>query len=470
MKFSGFMGHIWDMAALPAPEGHGTLEKTKKTAAHTAPRREEKKMEKQEAERKARHWEKRLLAFVHWLLLGAGIGAVIGGGVGSAFYWVLQQVTALRGDYPWLLYLLPAAGVLIQGMYRLCGVKESRGTNLVLLAVRSPQQLPVRMAPLIFVGTALTHLCGGSAGREGAALQIGGSLGYSLGRLLHRDEKERHVLTMCGMGSVFAALFGTPVAAAVFALEVVSVGEMYYPALVPTVLACVTASGIAQLLGAQPTHFDVSGIAPVGLLPGLQVLALSALCALVAAGFCLALRWVGKGMHKFLPNPYVRALVGAAIVIVFNLVSGTTDYEGAGTDVIARAVAGEAVPQAFLWKILLTALTLGAGFKGGEIVPTFFIGATFGCFAGELLGLSPGFGAAVGLVALFAGVTNCPVSALLLGCSIFGFEGAPYYLLAAAISYALSGYTGLYSAQKILYSKFRPAFIDKPLDGSDHTA
>lgn len=416
---------------------------------------------------KARHWGERLLTFLQWVAMGAGVGLAVGGGVGTAFYYVLQQAAALRGAHPWLLYLLPAGGLAIVFLYRICGVERSRGTDLVLLAVRSPEAIPARMAPLIFLCTALTHLFGGSAGREGAALQLGGSLGYGAGALLRRGEKDRHVLTMCGMGSVFSALFGTPVVAAVFALEVVSVGQMYYPALVPTALACLLASFVARSLGAAPTRFALAEVAAPQLLPVLRVLALAALCALVAALFCLAMRWAGKLYARLLRNPYVRVAVGGALVVAINLLLGTDDYQGTGVQVIARAVAGEAFPGAFLLKILLTALTLGAGFKGGEIVPAFFIGATFGCWAGGLLGLDPGFGAAVGMICLFAGVTNCPITALLLGCSVFGYSGAPYFFLAAAVSYALSGYTGLYSAQKILYSKFRPAFIDKGLGGRD---
>lgn len=413
---------------------------------------------------KTRHWGLRLKAFARWIALGAGIGLVIGGGVGTAFYYTLQTVTAWRQAHPWLLYLLPLGGIFIIWLYRASGITKSRGTNLVLLAVRSPEKLPTRMAPLIFAATAVTHLFGGSAGREGAALQIGGSLGYFCGNLFHRSEKERRVLTMCGMGSVFSALFGTPVVATVFALEVVSVGEMYYPALVPTALACLLASFVARALGAAPTRFSLAEVAAPALVPILKILLLAALCALVAVLFCMAMRWAGKLYEKFFPNQYVRVLVGGAIVVGINLLLGTSDYQGAGTEVIARAIAGQAFPGAFLLKILLTALTLGAGFKGGEIVPSFFIGATFGCWMGGLLGLNPSLAAAVGLVCLFASVTNCPITALLLGCSVFGFSGAPYYFIAAAVAYTLSGYTGLYSSQKILYSKFRPQYINKDVE------
>ena len=419
-------------------------------------------MQKTELKHKAEHWQKRLLTFLKWVLLSIGIGVLIGGGVGTLFYYLLQWTTQTRTNSPWLLFLLPAGGLFIVWLYRACGVKQSRGTDLVLLAVRSPQPLPARMAPLIFIATAVTHLFGGSAGREGAALQIGGSLGYGAGRLFKLDEKALHVVTMCGMGAVFSALFGTPVAAAVFAMEVVSVGQMYYSALVPVTISSLLASGIASRLGAVPTHYILAEVGSgLHLLPALQIAMLAALCAAVAILFCQTLHIAGRLYRQFLPNPYLRVLMGSALVIVLMLLTGTSDYEGAGTNVIARAIGGHARPEAFLLKILLTALTLGAGFKGGEIVPSFFIGATFGCWMGGLLGLDPGLGAAVGMLCVFCGVVNCPLTALLLGCSLFGYSGAPYFFLACAISYALSGYTGLYAEQTILYSKFRPQFINK---------
>ncbi len=417
---------------------------------------------KENLKQRAKHNGQRLKAFFCWVLLSVGIGAVIGGGVGTLFYYTLQWCTQIRMQHSWLLYLLPLGGLFIVWLYHICGVKKSRGTDLVLLAIRSPQPLPARMAPLIFAATGITHLFGGSAGREGAALQIGGSLAYGTGRLFKLDEKSLHIVTMCGMGAVFSALFGMPVVAGVFALEVISVGEMYYSALVPVCISSVLASGIAQKLGAKPAHFVIAAMpGGIHLQTAMQTALLAALCGLVAILFCRVLHLAGKLYTWFLPNQYIRVLVGSALIIGITLLAGTTDYEGAGGNVIARAICGQARPEAFLMKILLTALTLGAGFKGGEIVPSFFIGATFGCWMGGLLGLNPGLAAAIGLISLFCGVVNCPITALLLGCSMFGYSGAPYFFLACAISYALSGYTGLYAEQTILYSKFHAKFINK---------
>ena len=348
-------------------------------------------------------------------------------------------------------------------MYRTCGVYESKGTNLVLSAVRSEERVPFRMAPLIFASTVLTHLFGGSAGREGAALQLGGSLAQTLGRFLHLDEKDMHIITMCGMSACFSALFGTPLAATVFSMEVVSVGIMYYAALVPCAAASLIAAGISGWFGVPPTFFSVSGIPQAAaLVPMLRTLVLAALCAAISVTFCYILHGSSHLFQRFLPNPYLRAFLGGCGVLGLMLLCGSRDYLGAGVPVIAQAISGSAHPTAFLWKMIFTATTLAAGFKGGEIVPTFFVGATFGCFAGALLGLPPSFAAALGLCAVFCGVTNCPLTSMLIAFELFGFSGAPYFLLAVSVSYMLSGYYSLYSKQKIVYSKYKPEYIDAP--------
>ncbi len=403
------------------------------------------------------------LSFLKWSAVGVGIGAVVGL-VGVGFSYVMGFVTDLRGRLPLLMLGLPLCGIAIVFLYHRAGVRNSRGTNLVLLSVRSEEPLPFRMAPLIFVGTALTHLFGGSAGREGAALQLGGSIAQNLGKLCKMNKKELHVVTMAGMSACFTALFGTPLTATVFAMEVVSVGAMYYSALVPCATASLTAYALSALCGLTPERFSIVGIPEFRLLSALQTGALSALCALVSILFCVVLKWTARAYDKLFHNAYAKAAAGGAMVLalsfLFYLLTDSFSFNGAGMDVIAEAMAGKALPYAFLIKILFTALTLEAGFKGGEIVPTFYIGSTFGCTAGKLLGLHPSFSASVGLLSLFCGVTNCPLTSIVLGWELFGGKGLLWYLVGAAVSYMLSGYYGLYSQQKILYSKELPEFID----------
>ncbi len=401
-----------------------------------------------------------LLVFFKWLFVAVVVGSVVGL-VCTLFYHALSAATALREQYSFLLYLLPFGGLLIVFLYRMSRTPEPRGTNLVIGAVRTGESIPLKMTPLIFAGTVFTHLFGGSAGREGAALQLGGSLGDFFGRLFRFSSTERNLVVMCGMSAGFSALFGTPVAAAVFAMELISIGVMYYAALVPCAVSSFVAILLAGHFGVKPERFSLAAL-PASDLPNLgRVLLLAALCAGVSILFCLLLHQTERGLRRLFQNSYLRIFAGGCAIVLLTLLLGTRDYLGAGLPLIERAVEGEVRPEAFLLKMGFTALTLAAGYKGGEIVPTFFIGATFGCFVGPFLGLDPGFSAAIGMVSLFCGVTNCPLTALLLAVELFGFSSPLLFLTAIAVSYMLSGYYSLYSAQRILYSKTEAEYVNR---------
>lgn len=397
-----------------------------------------------------------LITLVKWMAVGLVVG-VAGGLVGAAFHVGVEHATALRLAHPWILYLLPAGGLLIVALYRVTKM-EGAGTNSIIESVHFGKNVPIVLVPLIFFSTVITHLLGGSAGREGAALQIGGGLGYRAGALLHLGEKDMPLATLCGMSAVFAALFGTPLAATVFALEVISVGVLYYAGLIPCLTASMTAYLVSTRLGVAPTRFTV-------VMPELEVsvmLAVMALAvggALVSIAFCKGLHLTEHAAKKWLPNAYVRAAAGGVVIILLTLVFGR-DYNGAGMDVVARALSGDADTWAWVLKIVFTAVTIGCGFKGGEVVPSFFVGAAFGCAAAPWLGLSPGFGAALGLVCVFCGAVNCPIASVVLSVELFGASGVLYFAMACALSYLLSGYCGLYSSQTILYSKLRAEFIN----------
>lgn len=400
------------------------------------------------------------LVTVKWVVFATITGTIVSL-VGSAFYFILSFVTILREQNPWIIYLLPLAGLAVVATYHIMHNDNDGGTNLVISAVHSGDRIPLRMTPSIFISTALTHLFGGSAGREGAALQIGGSIGNSLSKVFKFDEKDTHVVIMCGMSAAFSTLFGTPMAAAIFPMEMVSVGVMYYMALVPCVVSALVAHGIAVLLGVAGEAFHVTGVPSLQLIPSVKIVLLAAACAFLSMAFCIILHKTEHLYKKFLKNSYLRIFVGGCAVVLLTVLVGNNDYNGAGMHTIELAIEGHVVPEAFLLKILFTALTIGAGYKGGEIVPTFFVGATFGCLVGQFIGLSPSFCAAIGMISLFCGVTNCPISTLLISFELFGYEGMPYYLLAVAFSYMLSGYFGLYSSQKIMYSKYKTDFINR---------
>ena len=401
-----------------------------------------------------------MTSLIKWLVLAVLTGLSVGF-ISSLFARVLKFVTNYRTEHFWVFFLLPVSGLIIVFLYQKFG-QEDGGTNRVLSTIRSQDDVPFRSAPLIFVSTILTHFAGGSAGREGAAIQLGGSIGNQLGSWFHLDEEDRHVMVMCGMSAAFSAVFGTPMAAAVFSMEVVSVGIMYYAALVPCVIASIIASKFAAGFGINPESFHVVNIPELTIETGLKMVLVAVACAAISIIFCMVLQGVSKLYAKFSENPYIRIVAASAIIIVITLFLRTSDYMGAGNNLIELAVEnGQARPLDFFWKLVLTALTMRAGFRGGEIVPSFCIGATFGCIMGHLIGLSPSICTAAGMAALFCGVTNCPITSILIAFELFGFRGASYYLIAVSISYAVSGYYGLYKDQTIVYSKYKAKYINR---------
>jgi len=396
--------------------------------------------------------------FVLWIAVGLVLG-LMGGLVGTAFNYAIGYAAAFRSAHAWVIWLLPAGGLAIVWLYGRRGLHPT-DTNGVLLAIRSPSGIPGVTAPLIFVSTVITHLLGGSAGREGAALQLGGAMGDWLSHRLKLDEKEGHLVVMCGMSAVFSALFGAPLTAAVFALEVASVGILHFSAILPCLTSSLTAVYLARLLGIFPETFPLSAVFPFTFGTVCAVAGVAVVCAGVSILYCIALRRGGKKWAALAPNPYLRAVIGGAMVAALTWALGTTDYNGAGMPVIAAAIGGHARPEAFLLKLLFTVITMTSGYKGGEIVPAMFIGATLGCTLGSLFGMEPGLGAAVGLIAMFCGSLNVPISAIFLGMELFGAGNIQFFAIAAAISFMLSANFGLFEEQKIVYSKLRPEFID----------
>ena len=400
-------------------------------------------------------------AAVRWLPAAALIG-LLGGAVGAAFHHGIRLAAAYRAAHDWVIFLLPVGAIVIALLYRAMRLAPDVGTNLVLEAVRSEKQVPLMLAPAIFLSTVLTQFVGGSAGREGAALQIGGSLAAGTAKLLRVREEHRHLLILCGMAAVFSALFGTPVAAAIFVLEVASVGRFLYSALVPCLCASLTAGGVARALGGEVVRMTLQLPDGAGALLTLQTAVFAVLCALMSIVFCVAVHHSGALAGKYLRSPYVRAIVLGAALLGMTLLSGGQTFNGAGMDFAARAVAGEPVDwYAFLLKLVFTAVTLAAGYKGGEIVPTFFVGAAFGAAAGPLLGLPSGYAAAIGMIGLFCGVVNCPFASLFLAMEIFGGAGLVPFAVTCALCYVFSGYFGLYSSQHILRSKVGSELVDR---------
>ncbi len=393
-----------------------------------------------------------------WLLLSGAVGALCGA-LGALFHRAIDLVTQVRVENNWLLWLLPLGGLVTLGLYRLCRVSFDAGTDLIITSVTTNAAVPALLAPLIVVGTVLSHLLGASVGREGAALQLGGSVGHNLGKLLRFKPEDVRLCAMCGMSACFSAMFGAPLTACVFVLEVVQVGVMRYHALLPCLCASCTAYLVALNLGAEPMRFTLAGAPALSWTSLGQVAGLAALCAVVGIALCVSLEGAAHLAKKYLKNAWLRIALGGAVMAVLTVGFGLYDYAGAGSGVIAAAAAGQAEPWAFALKLGLTTLCVAAGFRGGEIVPTLFIGATFGCAAAPLLGLEPGFGACIGMVTLFCAAVNCPMASLFLAAEFFATHELEHFAVAVAVAFVLSGYFGLYSSQVHRTSKIGDAFI-----------
>lgn len=402
-------------------------------------------------------------SFAKWIALSLIVGGV-GGLLGSVFHICIDGATELREHNTWIIFLLPVAAVVIRCIYHIFKSDVHLDTNLVIRSLRENNRIPLIMIPLIFIGTVITQFAGGSAGREGAALQLGGSIGHNIGRAFKLGNNNMHIIVMCGMASVFSALFGTPITAAVFSLEVASVGLLEYTALLPCFISSVVSFEIAGLFGISPVRFYGIEFGELSVSLMWKTVILSVLLAILSIVFCFVIEKTAYLARKFSPNGYFRAVACSLLVLILTLVAGTYDYNGAGMFVIERAMTGNADTFAFAIKLLFTAISLSAGFKGGEIVPAFFVGSTFGCVFAPLIGLDPVIGAAIGFVALFCGVVNCPLASLLLSIEVFGTSGLLFFAVSCGISYMLSGYFGLYRSQRIVYSKTNNEYVDKQVE------
>lgn len=398
--------------------------------------------------------------FVKWGIFSLAAG-IFGGLTGACFSLAVVKATEIRTMNPWLLFLMPAAGVFIVFIHDVFNQRGNKGTNLVLEAVSGDSSIAKPLIPLMFVSTVLSHLVGASVGREGAALQMGGGIGSLLGGLFSLDEKDKKVAVMAGTSALFAAVFGTPIAAAVFAIEVVSVGIMYFSALVPCIFSAFIAYGISASLGTDFEMFMLNTVPELSPRSVIMVVLLGIGCAFTSVLFCTVMKKTNQIYDKvFKSNYYLRILAASVIFIALTLITGTDIYEGTSIGLIEQSFKGTVPYEAFILKMIFTAVALGGKFKGGEIVPTFCIGATFGCTFGRILGFSPELCAACGMAGLFAGVTNCPVSTLIISLEMMSTAAMPFYSIVIAVAFAFSGYTGLYGSQKIMYSKTKTEFIN----------
>lgn len=391
-----------------------------------------------------------LLALVKWSLLGAGLGTLTGC-ASALFLTALAGATALQESHPMLLWLLPLAGIAIGIVYGGYGKTVEAGSNLLLERIHNPDAtIPFRMAPLVLISTVVTHLFGGSAGREGTAVQMGGTLASLLQTRLRLSRSDHRILLMSGISAGFGSVFGTPLAGTLFGMEVLTVGRMSYEALLPCFVAGLVGDLVCRAWGVRHYVYHVPALPPQNAGTWALVLLIGALSAGASIGFIELTHAVGGFVKSHLPRPWARPFIGGCLLIALTYLCGTRAYLGLSLPLIARSFTPEGVFWgAFALKILFTAVTLGTGFKGGEVTPLFCIGATLGAAVARATGQPTAFFAALGYVAVFAGATNTPFACIVLGIELFGSAVTVPVATACIVSYLLSGHRSIYRAQRV---------------------
>ena len=390
-----------------------------------------------------------------WLGLSVMIG-VLGGAVGAGFFFSVSAVTVIRENNSWLIFLLPVSGLLsvaVSGGSRSSGF----GTKAVIDCSKdSEKSVPLNLSFSVFIGTVLTHLCGGSAGKEGAALQIGGGISAIASKLFKIDKSRQKTLILCSMAALFAAVFGTPLTAAVFVMEAARLKKERYIEFLPAGVSAIVGFIVANALGVEPERLYIPKIENISGKLILILFGISVAAALIGELFCYALKFVGKNAKKLFKNDYLIIFVGAVLVIAVTLIIGNHEYNGSSINVLHNIFSKSEVKyEAFALKLLLTVITVSFGFKGGQIIPSLFIGAAFGGAVGMLFGVSVPIAAAVGLAAMFCSVTNCTVASVLLCLELFGGSGILYLTAASVISRLVSGKINLYGDTPSIYKIFK---------------
>jgi H+/Cl- antiporter ClcA len=389
------------------------------------------------------------LYLVKWMFFALFIG-IFAGSASAFFLYTLDWVTQFREDNIRIVWLLPVGGLFVGLLYHYLGNNVVKGNNQLLEEIHSPKQIiPFKMAPLVLLGTLVTHLFGGSAGREGTAVQMGGAISDQFTRLFKLRNRDRQVLIIMGISAGFASVFGTPLAGAIFALEVLTIGRLRYDAILPSLLAAVMADYVCQLWNIGHAHYAipmVPALTGVGLLFAIFAGIVFGLTALI---FSKATTFFSDKFNHYIFYPPLRPLIGGFILAIVFMLWGNTQYMGLGLPTIKASFLEEQLPQAFLLKILFTAFTLGAGFKGGEVTPLFFIGATLGNVLSLFVPLPMALLAGMGFVAVFAGATNTPIACILMGIELFGAESGLFIAIACVVAYIFSGHNGIYGSQVV---------------------
>jgi H+/Cl- antiporter ClcA len=390
-----------------------------------------------------------------WLLLSAIVGA-LAGSASAVLLLSLDAATSTRGAHRWLIWWMPVGGFVVAWVYLKVGQRVEAGNNLLIDEIHDPQKtIPLRMAPLILGATVVSHLFGASVGREGTAVQMGGALADQVTHALKLTPADRRILLMAGISAGFASVFGTPLVGALFGLEVLAIGRLRYDALLPCVMAAIVGDEATLLWGAHHTHYAAGMIPPVGAWSLGAVLIAGVAFGVVGMVFADATHWLSSFVKRHIGYAPLRPLVGGSLIATAIWGLGAWRFAGLGIPGIVDAFARPVAPSDFAEKMAFTVASLGSGFKGGEVTPLFYIGATLGNALAPLLHLPFGMLAALGFVGVFAGAANTPLACTLMAMDLFGADIGVYALVACVVSYLFSGHTGIYRAQRVGHAKHR---------------
>ncbi|MCQ6274205.1 voltage-gated chloride channel family protein [Bacillus sp. V3B] len=394
-----------------------------------------------------------LMYVMKWTVI-AGIVGVLAGSASAFFLISLDWAAQTRDTYEWFLFLLPIGGMVVSFLYWKYGLNSTKGNNLLIeQAHGAKESIPFRMAPLVLFGTIVTHLFGGSAGREGTAVQMGGAFSELVGKLFKLDPLDRKIIIICGISSGFGSVFGTPLAGTVFGLEVLALGLIRHEAIFPAFVAAFVGDFVTTAWGIHHHHYEIGSIPVLSLMLLIKILLAAILFGLTSTLFSELTHLLKKQFSKWMPNPMIKSFVGGLMIIALVYIVESRKYLGLGIPLIDDAFEGKVSPLTFITKLIFTSLTLGSGYQGGEVTPLFVIGSTLGSSLGELLHVSIPFLAALGFIGVFCGATNTPIACFIMGIELFGSDASLYLFLVCIVSYLFSGYTGIYTSQQIAVSK-----------------